>query len=332
MAGDWMKVEKVTPDKPEIEAMAAALSMDPDAVFGKCFRVWRWFDDHTTDGNAPSVTKSAVDRRAGVTGFSDAMEKVGWLVESSEGVSLPRFERHNGETSKQRALTAKRVSSHKRKGNATANAPVTHESLPREEKRREPPPVAPAAEASTPVDVEWEEVEEALLSEGVARASEAVDAARSNACHPIDVRRVVSHYRSKKPAWEEGALFERIRILRSGQDPAAMWPAPSKAAQVASNTAQRVAQASKAAEVRMSDQAIAEQEFERFQRLEADHGAAIDALDREAIRKIIFEVLEEKPATQMLRSHKMPTTGMLRTELLEYFEAHTASSARSEVL
>ncbi len=42
MAGDWMKVEKVTPDKPEIEAMASKLELDPDAVFGKCFRIWRW--------------------------------------------------------------------------------------------------------------------------------------------------------------------------------------------------------------------------------------------------------------------------------------------------
>lgn len=141
MAGDWMKVEKTTPDKPEIDAISAALGIDPDAAFGKCFRVWRWFDDHTTDGNAPSVTANAIDRRAGVPGFADAMAAVGWLVSTESGVSLPKFDRHNGETSKARALTAKRVASCKTKSNAKGNAPTVTSplpnALPREEKRRE---------------------------------------------------------------------------------------------------------------------------------------------------------------------------------------------------
>jgi hypothetical protein len=164
MAGDWMKVEKVTPDKPEIEAIAGILDIDPDAVFGKCFRIWKWFDDHTTDGNAPSVTKNAIDRRAGVAGFADAMEKAGWLVTNGEGVSLPRFERHNGETAKARALTSKRVAAHKGKGNAKANAEVTQEvtrdALPREEKRREEiknplPPLPPTLDVPKVVPL-WE--------------------------------------------------------------------------------------------------------------------------------------------------------------------------------
>ena len=147
MAGDWMKVEKVTPDKPEIDGMAAVLGIDPDAVFGKCFRIWRWFDDHTLDGNAPSVTKALLDRRVGVTGFADAMESAGWLVATNGGVSLPHFDRHNGETSKGRALTAKRVAAHKAKCNAISNGavtqPLTVDALPREEKRRVNTPLPP---------------------------------------------------------------------------------------------------------------------------------------------------------------------------------------------
>jgi hypothetical protein len=115
MAGDWLKIEKITPDKPEIEAIADALGMDPDAVFGKCFRVWRWFDDHTEDGNAPRVTKTSIDRRVGVVGFADAMREAGWLAEVEGGLSLVNFDRHNGETSKGRALTAKRWSKRKHK-------------------------------------------------------------------------------------------------------------------------------------------------------------------------------------------------------------------------
>jgi len=155
MAGDWMKVEKVTPDKPEIEAIADLLDIDPDAVFGKCFRIWSWFDDHTLNGNAPTVTKALLDRKSRVTGFGDAMEKVGWLIYSDEGLSLPNFDRHCGESSKQRALTAKRVAKSKQinaTGNATGNGEVTIDALPREEKRREEkrrkqePPKSPKGE------------------------------------------------------------------------------------------------------------------------------------------------------------------------------------------
>ena len=135
MAGDWMKVEKVTPDKPEIYAMADILDIDPDAVFGKCFRIWSWFDDHTEKGNAPSVTFALLDRKSSVTGFGKAMEQVGWLTNTDEGLNVPNFDRHCGETAKRRGLTAKRVAKSKKTGNAKGNAKVTLDALP--EKRRE---------------------------------------------------------------------------------------------------------------------------------------------------------------------------------------------------
>jgi len=39
MAGDWIKLEHTTPDKPEVFAMADTLGIDPDAVTGKLCRV-----------------------------------------------------------------------------------------------------------------------------------------------------------------------------------------------------------------------------------------------------------------------------------------------------
>lgn len=168
MAGDWLKVEKITPDKPEIEQIAAILDMDPDAVFGKCFRVWRWFDDHTEDGNAPRVTTTSIDRRVGVPGFAAAMKEARWLEEVEGGLSLVNFDRHNGETSKGRALTAKRVAKHKAAGNAKGNAPsvstVTQSALPREEKIREEksiePPLPPKGEPAEPKPMDLPSLEE----------------------------------------------------------------------------------------------------------------------------------------------------------------------------
>lgn len=39
MAGDWLKFEKATLDKPEVFAIAAFTGLDPDAVLGKLLPV-----------------------------------------------------------------------------------------------------------------------------------------------------------------------------------------------------------------------------------------------------------------------------------------------------
>jgi hypothetical protein len=155
MAGSWIKFDTSTSDKPEVWAIAESLGIDPDAVVGKLLRVWAWFDDQTEKGNAPIVTRSLLDRKVGVTGFVTAMIEAGWMVESDGVLSLPNFDRHNGQTAKNRILTAKRVSAHKKgnaEGNAKGNAPIVTRALPKEEKRREeknsPPPPAPKRDSA----------------------------------------------------------------------------------------------------------------------------------------------------------------------------------------
>lgn len=143
MAGDWIKFELATSDKPEVWAIADALGLDPDAVVGKLLRVWAWFDQHTEKGNAPSVTKKLLDRSVGVSGFCDSLISQDWLLESENIISIPNFDRHNGETAKTRALTAKRVAKHKKsngngnaKGNGDSVTLIVNDALPKEEKRR----------------------------------------------------------------------------------------------------------------------------------------------------------------------------------------------------
>lgn len=158
MAGDWIKFEISTPDKPEVFEIAGALDLDPDAVVGKLLRVWNWFDQHTENGNAPVTVVALLDRLTGTPGFCSAMEKAGWMILSSESAILPHFTRHNGKTAKNRALTARRVNEY-RKCNADSNADsnagrndgVTKNSLPREEKRRVRTPYPPEGEKESPV-------------------------------------------------------------------------------------------------------------------------------------------------------------------------------------
>lgn len=110
MAIDWLKIEANTLEKPEVLAIAAAMGWDdPDLAVAKMIRLWRWFDQYTTDGNAPSVTFSLLDRVIGVTGFCAAVQSVGWLAISEDGIMLPNFDRHCGTTAKTRAETARRV-------------------------------------------------------------------------------------------------------------------------------------------------------------------------------------------------------------------------------
>jgi hypothetical protein len=154
MAGDWIKIEHWTPDKPEVFRIAELLGIDPDAVTGKLLRIWIWADQQTIDGNATSVTKTLLDRLCSVTGFADALIQAGWLLQDDQGLRFVNFDRHNGETAKLRALNAKRQAKYKASskvrnvGNAKGDAPVTEQSrsgndagvisaLPKEEKRRE---------------------------------------------------------------------------------------------------------------------------------------------------------------------------------------------------
>jgi hypothetical protein len=135
MAGEWIKFESVTPDKPEVFQMAEILGIDPDAVVGKLVRVWVWADQQTIDGSARGVTRALLDRIASATGFADALIGVGWLLEAEEGLTFPRFDNHNGSTAKSRALAAKRAAK-SRASRSERDASVTS-ALPREEKRRE---------------------------------------------------------------------------------------------------------------------------------------------------------------------------------------------------
>lgn len=140
MAGDWLKFELITLDKPEVCQIAEYAGIDIDAVIGKLLRVWGWFDQLTESGNAPSVSKKLLDRLVGVPGFCEFMIQVGWMIETDDDtgrrISLPNFDRHNGTTAKQRLLTARRVAKHKVSGektNAKGNGVSVTSALPRED-------------------------------------------------------------------------------------------------------------------------------------------------------------------------------------------------------
>ena len=129
MASNWTKVEHETPEKPEIFQIAARLDMDPDEVFGKCFRVWRWFDQNTVDGDARGVTFALLDRHLCYAGFSAAMAEAGWLTITDNGIRCVGFDRHMGQSAKRRALTARRMQKARSKCDAECDADSVTPSL-----------------------------------------------------------------------------------------------------------------------------------------------------------------------------------------------------------
>jgi hypothetical protein len=121
MAGNWIKIEHITPDKPEIVAMAQALGIDQDSVFGKCIRVWIWADQQTISGTDLIVTPSL---------------EVGWLKSRNGRFSLPHFDRHNGQTAKNRALSADRMQRQRYAQNVTESSPDQDLERDKEKKRK----------------------------------------------------------------------------------------------------------------------------------------------------------------------------------------------------
>lgn len=106
MAGDWIKAGLTTPDKPEVVKLAEILHMDdPDFVLGKLWRFWAWADANTQDGVLK--TKYAhIDRVVYCPGFARGLVSVGWLQGREGALVIPNFDRHNGNSSKARALEA----------------------------------------------------------------------------------------------------------------------------------------------------------------------------------------------------------------------------------
>jgi len=156
MAGDWIKFEVTTPDKPEVVKMSAVLGIDQDAVVGKLLRLWAWADQNSLDGNGVTVTSAFLDRLTFCPGFTAAMRQVGWLLGEDGDLSLPNFDRHNGKTAKERAVTNRRVSDHRKRSNGPVPENVTATPLqkPLPEKRREEsksnPPIPPADAGGKP--------------------------------------------------------------------------------------------------------------------------------------------------------------------------------------
>lgn len=104
----WIKVEHDTPTKPQVRAIARTLDANTDEVVGMLIRFWTWADRETEAGLIRFADLAMVDDVAGKPGFGKALESVRWISETPDGLVIPQFDRHMGESAKSRALAAER--------------------------------------------------------------------------------------------------------------------------------------------------------------------------------------------------------------------------------
>lgn len=140
MAGDWIKMRADLHTHPKVVRIASALKADRLRVIGGLHAVWCLFDAHSEDGSLSGYTPQAVDELIGFDGFADAMCAVKWLEVDADGVTLPEFDEHNGQSAKRRATETQRKRREREEAAEAGRNPSASDAdkkRSREEKRRE---------------------------------------------------------------------------------------------------------------------------------------------------------------------------------------------------
>lgn len=137
MAGDWIKMRIDLKANPKVVRIASALKADRLRTIGGLYSAWCLFDAYSIDGTMEGYTSDILDEEIGFPGFANAMKSVGWLDENAQGLVMPRFDAHNGQSAKRRAQDADR------KKVSRMSASEADELRTREEKRREEKDIPP---------------------------------------------------------------------------------------------------------------------------------------------------------------------------------------------
>lgn len=181
MAGDWIKMRAALCTHPKVIRIAEIISdsteigrrlstgfngalseivtsdVTRDVTLASLLRVWCATNEHTDDGVWRNSTLRTIDAAAGVPGFGEAMEAVGWAVydEQANTVTLPDFLENNAPAKRgARSTAAERQARYRAKkaasGDVTRDVTRDVTSNAREEKRKSNTPLPPKGESAAP--------------------------------------------------------------------------------------------------------------------------------------------------------------------------------------
>lgn len=133
MAGDWIKMRAALTSCPKVMAMVRTVGCENEEfkglsrdtlrliVVGGLHAVWSAVNEHSTDGVLQGLYIEDIDDMAGVTGFGEAMESVGWLVadQKARTLSFPNFTQWN--IPGKDTTAAERMRKHREKQRVTRN-------------------------------------------------------------------------------------------------------------------------------------------------------------------------------------------------------------------
>jgi len=214
MAGDWIKIEKSTPDKPEVYLLAELLNLDVDAVVGKLVRAWAWIDGHLYEPEAPTVASRIIDNTVGVPGFCNALESVGWMRSNESKIEIVNYELHLSAGAKKRSLDARRKQSTRTKASDLA----TDMSVPKADKcpdqKRTKSGQVSGSQADNRRNREEKRREEknisiSIVSDDSERAPwEDEPKQKSKRFTPPSLEEVVAFFQEKNTSHDPGAYFD----------------------------------------------------------------------------------------------------------------------------
>lgn len=118
--GGWIKLEKDLLTDPRMTSLlcnAPALQGVTHAL-GCLAHVWMIADAHLGEGDVLALGPDQINQLVGVQGFAQAVPPDWLQIIDTNHVKLPGYHAHNGPEAKARALTARRVSQHRTRGNA----------------------------------------------------------------------------------------------------------------------------------------------------------------------------------------------------------------------
>lgn len=100
-------------DDPRVAKICDITNKPEREVIGGLYWIWSMADEQSTDGRLEGLSLGAIDRKTGLKGLGAALAKVGWILESEDGVEIARFDEHNGVSAKRRAVMAKASSKYR---------------------------------------------------------------------------------------------------------------------------------------------------------------------------------------------------------------------------
>ena len=113
MAGEWFPVDVNLAEKPEVLELCEITGLDVEVVVFRLFRLWGWFQMHSSNGDARVTLKRFTSVAGGDAEFWKAVTQVGWLEETKTGIRIPKWDERFSNAAKSKKRAAMRQKRHR---------------------------------------------------------------------------------------------------------------------------------------------------------------------------------------------------------------------------